>query len=120
MKVLLILTVLFLFSCCSETQELTGPWEMWVLVSSPSAGDVWGNNGEARIIRWAAVPGETVRCDLFRNDQRVMEIFDWRNGDQGVFTVLEDLTEAGRGSGYKIVITDDQGFYGKSDEFTII
>ena len=121
MRVLFILTALVLFSGCSENQELTGPWEMWVLVSAPTVDDVWRcESPVGRAVRWAAVPGETVRCELLRDGEHVMELFDWQSSESGFFNVGTDLTEAGKGTGYQVVVIDDQGFYGVSEEFTIL
>lgn len=120
MRVLFVLSALLIFTGCTETQGLTGPWEMWVIVSEPSTGDVWQSRPtDGRIVYWAAVPGETVRCDLIRNGEKVMEIFDWSSIDTGVYTVSGDLSTAGKGNGFQIMIIDDQGFYGVSEEFII-
>jgi len=120
MKVLLILSALLLFSGCVDSQELAGPWEMWVIVSSPSTADVWRVlETDTRIVRWAAVPGDSVRCVLVRNSDYVMELFDWRDKSPGESVVDTDLSSAGKGGGFRIVIYDDQGFFGTSEEFTI-
>ncbi len=122
MKVLFSLSVLtiLLSSGCSQNQELTGPWEMWVLVSSPVENTVWSStNPENRVIRWAAIPGDNIRCELVRNGEAVMEIFQWREKTSGEFICDMDLEAAGQGEGFCIVIHDDQGFYGTSGEFSI-
>ncbi len=122
MKVLCFLSALAILVSlgCSENQELTGPWEMWVLVSSPSENSIWSSTSpENRIIRWAAIPGNNIRCELYRNGESVMEIFSWRDKAPGEFVCDIDLEGAGNGDSFRIVIHDDQGFYGTSDEFTI-
>lgn len=120
MKVLFVLAALMIFTGCSEKQELTGPWEMWVLVCSPTSDDVWSISGEeVCTISWAAVPGETIRCDLIRHGELVMEVFDWRSREPGRFLFRGELSPAGSGDGYQIVVMDDQGFYGVSEEFSI-
>jgi len=120
MRVLFILSALALLTGCTEKQELTGPWEMWVLVCSPVSEDVWCTAVEKdHMVSWAAVPGETVRCDLVRHGEVVMEIFDWRSREPGTFSFRGSLSEAGTGDGFQVMIMDNQGFYGVSEEFSI-
>lgn len=122
MKVLFVLSALafFLVSGCSDQQELTGPWEMWVLVSNPVENEVWSSSDPlGRTVRWAAIPGDRIRCELHRNGEVVMEIFSWREKGAGEFAVVTDIASAGKGEGFTIVIHDDQGFFGTSAEFTI-
>lgn len=118
MKVLAVLSVLILVSGCNEPQELTGPWEMWVIVTAPASETGWSSNTDC-LIGWAAVPGEMIRCDLMKGDTKVMEIFGWKSSASGTFVFNGDLSEAGTGSDYRVMIMDDQGFYGLSDPFSI-
>ncbi len=120
MKVLCFLAALFLFTGCTEEQQLTGPWEMWVLVCRPAADDVWQPSTEKEFtVSWAAVPGETVRCDLVRNGRVVMELSDWVESGPGYLVFRGSLSRAGSGSGYQVRVLDEQGFYGLSGEFAI-
>lgn len=120
MRVLFVLTALVLFTGCTQTQELTGPWEMWVLVCSPGPEDAWSSSGEDVCrVTWAAVPGGSVRCDLLRHGEKVLEIFDWRSRDPGEFAFRGGLAGVGTGDGFQVVIMDDQGFFGVSEEFSI-
>lgn len=122
MRVLFLLSALILlFSAgCTDQYELTGPWEMWVLVSSPAENAVWTSTApEDRVIRWAAIPGDNIRCELYRNGEAVMEIFQRRDIAPGVFICDMDLGAAGKGDGFSVVIHDNQGFYGTSGEFSI-
>ncbi len=120
MKVLCFLAALVLFTGCTEEQQLTGPWEMWVLVCRPADGEVWQPSSEKEFtVSWAAVPGETVRCDLMKNGRMVMELSNWVESGQGSLVFRGSLTKVGSGSGYQVRVLDEQGFYGLSGEFTI-
>jgi|GEM_PF-1619822 len=120
MKVLFVFAALLLISGCVNQQKLTGAWELWVMVSLPSNTSTWyhGDNIE-KTIQWAAIPGEQIRAVVMRNGKTVMEIFNWMDKGSGVYTFTSDISSIGTGNGYTVVVEDDQGFFGRSEEFSV-
>lgn len=115
-----VLAALLILSACGKRQQVTGPWEMWVLVSLPGSSSVWhhGENVNKKVM-WAAVPGTLVKGVLIRNGEVALFLFDWMEKTPGEYTFTYDIAGLQPGTGYRVMIEDDQGFYGLSDVFSV-
>jgi hypothetical protein len=101
---------------CNESPTVLHPIE----VTYPGFTDVWMYMQGNTHVEWSGAEGESVRIDIYRNDEFFLEYLGWVPNN-GYATRTGYLHPACHGSGYyQIRVEDDAGNSGISDYFTIM
>lgn len=107
---------LLLVMSCNKAPTASEP----IKVLYPTSTDVWMYMQANTHVEWSDAEGESVRMDIYRNDEYFIDYLDWvPNSGSAVRT--DYLHPACHGSGfYQIRIEDSAGNSGLSNYFTIM